>query len=144
MSSTKASAKKRALNSDVSKSGKKLRVEEDDLFDPDLSRFVFISFFVSFPFLLFPYFLIFNFFIVKVFRMNLLLMLCFGRIFVKKGMLKFAVISKALCLRCIRSERNLRRMDRRRMKRLFLGYNFTVLTRFELIPSLRLLEIILY
>ncbi|RVW92179.1 hypothetical protein CK203_027196 [Vitis vinifera] len=38
MSSTKASAKKRALNSDVSKSGKKLRVEEDDLFDPDLSR----------------------------------------------------------------------------------------------------------
>lgn len=54
MSSTKASAKKRALNSDVSKSGKKLRVEEDDLFDPDLSRFVFLS---LFPFLFFYFFI---------------------------------------------------------------------------------------
>ena len=43
MSAAKASTKKRALNSE-----KKVRVEEDDLFDPDLSRFVFLSFFVSF------------------------------------------------------------------------------------------------
>ena len=76
--------------------------------------------------------------------MNLWLMLCSGRTFLMKGMLKLAVISKALCLRCIRLERKLKRMDRRRMKRLFLGYDVSVSIRSELSLSICFLEIVLY
>lgn len=95
-SKAKSTRKHQRSDSEFAVSDKRNRVEDD--FDLDLSKLVTSnSNTILFPLFFFVWIFFFNLFI------------------------EIAVISKALCRRCIRSERRLRRTARRRTKRLFPG-----------------------
>ena len=104
-SKAKSTRKHQRSESEFAVSDKRNRVEDD--FDLDLSKLV-----TSNTILLLLLFLCLKIFFVRFFDWDLRL---------KKENGGIAVISKALCRRCIRSERRLRRTARRRTKRLFLG-----------------------
>ena len=104
-SKAKSTRKHQRSESEFAVSDKRNRVEDD--FDLDLSKLV-----TSNTILLLLLFLCLKIFFVRFFDWDLRL---------KKENGGIAVISKALCRRCIRSERRLRRTARRRTKRLFPG-----------------------